>query len=129
MTKTAEQLYSLGLHIPIYPILGSVPAGSVKHSNIFLFEVTNFTVVLYQFHDVSSTIKKVNSISHVSDTTTVNKTICQQHLWYQLKRSLTKKHTKISIFRGKCLFAKISRLTISCRLTLFLISKKCQFPF
>ena len=47
MTKTAEQLYPLGLYIPIYPILGSAPRGvSCMHSNIFLFEVTNFTVVL-----------------------------------------------------------------------------------
>ena len=48
--------------------------------------------------------------------------------WYQLKQSLANKYTKKSIFQEKCLFAKISRLTISCWLTMFLISKKMSIP-
>ena len=48
MTKTAEKPYPLGPHIPISPYKGvpsPLPLG-VIHSNIFLFEVTNITVLL-----------------------------------------------------------------------------------
>ena len=47
MTKTAEKPYPLGLQTyPYIPYKGVYPLGGVMHSNIFLFEVTNFTVLL-----------------------------------------------------------------------------------
>ena len=86
---------------------------SVHSYNVYiiLFSKINIPVSQCFFNNSSLFLKSVNSISHVSATTTVNKTICLPHLWYQLKWSLTNKHTKISIFWGKCLFVKISKLT------------------
>ena len=76
-----------------------------------VFSHINITVSKCFFNNNSCFFKKINHcISHVSTTTTVS-------------------YRKKSIFQEKCLFANISRSTISCWLTMFLIFKKCQFHF